>query len=130
MQVEVFSLCDAATTGEGKLNLLGAFDTIWARTMPAVHPQCTLALRLRFNALEGEAHKVSVKLVDEDGRPLIPAMNGAIKVQFSPGQRTSSANFILNIQGLRIERYGEYSIDLAVNGKAKVSLPLFVCERT
>jgi hypothetical protein len=129
MQVEVFSLCDAATTGDGKLNLLGAFDTIWAKKMPAVHPQCALALRLRFNALEGEAHNVSVKLVDEDGRPLIPAMNGDIKVRFSSEQRTSSANFILNIQGLRVERYGEYSIDLAVDGKAKVSLPLFVRER-
>ena len=53
MNIEVFSLCDAATIEGGKLNMLGAFDTIMAEKVPVVHPQCTIALRLRFNASEG-----------------------------------------------------------------------------
>ena len=52
MRVEVFSLCDAATTDGGKLNLLGAFDAIWVKTMPVVHAQCAIALRVRFSRSE------------------------------------------------------------------------------
>ena len=47
MNIEVFSLCDAATVDvAGKLNVLGAFDTIGTGSMPTVYPQCaTLAAR-------------------------------------------------------------------------------------
>ncbi len=129
MQLEVFSLCDAATVGAGKLNLLGVFDTIWARKMPVVHPQCTVALRVRFYASEGNKHNVSVKLIDVDGKHVVPPTNGDIKIQHPKGQRSSSTNLIFNIQGLKLEKYGEYSIDLAVGGRSVSSLPFFVKEK-
>ena len=129
MQIEVFSLCDAATVEGGKLNMLGAFDTIMAAKVPTVHPQCTIALRLRFNSLEGETHNVSVKLVDADGKHVIPPVNGNIKIKFTEEQRSSSANLVLNLQGLKLAKYGEYSIDLTVDGKNNVSLPFFIRQR-
>ena len=129
MQVEVFSICDAATSGGGKLNMLGAFDTLWVTKVPVVHPHCTVALRVRFHSSVGGEHNVSVKFVDADGKHIIPATNGVINIDYSGGQRFSSANLILNIQGLKLEKYGEYSIDLAIGGKSKASLPLFVKKR-
>lgn len=129
MQVEVFSLCDAATSGAGKLNMLGAFDTIWAKKVPVVHPQCTVALRVRFLSSEGNKHEVSVKFIDADGKHIIPPTNGVIHINYLEGQRSNSANLILNIQGLKLEKYGECSIDLAVGGTSRASLPFFVKER-
>jgi len=53
MQIEVFVLCDAATADHlGKLNLLGTFDTIWVKEIPTIYPQCTIALRIRFERIE------------------------------------------------------------------------------
>ncbi len=129
MQVEIFSLCDAATADGGKFNLLGAFDTIRAPQLPFVHSQCTIALRLRFSRIEEGDHKVTVHFVDGDGKNVIQPMQGNIKVKFVPGQPSLSTNLILNIQGLKLEKAGEYSIDLAVDGQHKASLPLFVKER-
>ena len=48
MQVEIFSISDAATSENGKLNILGAFDTIWVRQFPALYPHCAVAVRMRF----------------------------------------------------------------------------------
>ena len=129
MQIEVFSLCDAATTENGKLNVLGAFDTLWVGKIPVVHPHCTVALRVRFHSSEGDEQDVSVKFIDADGKHIVPATNGMIKINYSEGQKTSSANLILNIQGLKIEKCGEYSIDLAIGGRSRASLPLFVRKR-
>lgn len=129
MQVEMFSLCDAATIEGGKLNILGAFDMIAAPKMPVVHPHCTVALRFRFQASEGNEHNISVKFVDIDGGNVIPPANGVIKIKYAKEQRSSSANLVLNLQGLKLAKFGEYSIDLAVNGKNVASLPLFVRER-
>jgi len=129
MHIEVFSLCDAATADMGKLNILGAFDTIWATNIPAVHPQCALALRIRFERIERGEHRIIVNFVDLDGRHIIPSANGTININFPEEQRSGSANLILNIQMLRLERYGEYSIDLAIDGRRETSLPLFVMQR-
>ena len=129
MLIEMFSLCDAATIESGKLNILGAFDVITAPKLPAIHPQCAVALRFRFNAIDGTSHKISVKFVDADGQYLISPTEGMVKINFQEGQRTSSANLVLNIQGLKFEQFGEYAIDLGVDGKNQASIPLFVKER-
>jgi len=126
----MFSLCDAATADMGgKMNILGAFDTIWVAKTPAVHPQCAIALRIRFDAIERGDHRVVVNFVNSDGKHIIPPANGNIKVSFPDEQRSSSANLILNMQGLKLEKPDEYSIDLAIDGKAEASLPLYVKER-
>ena len=126
--MEVYSLCDAATNDMGKLNMLGAFDTIWAGQLPVVHPQCSIALRIRFESIERGEHRVIVTFVDLDGKNIIPPANGTINVNFPDGQRSGSANLILNIQRLKLEKYGEYSIDLAIDGRSEGSLPLFVIQ--
>lgn len=131
MQIEVFSLCDAATVdGSGKLNILGAFDTIWVREIPTVYPQFAIVTRIRFDSSERGEHKVSVNLVDADGHHIVPSANGVIKIEFPTTQRSGSANSILNIQMLKFEKPGEYSIDLLIDGQIAGSLPLFVMEQS
>jgi hypothetical protein len=129
MQIEIFALSDAATADSGKLNILGVFDAIWAVKTPAIHPQCTIALRVRFERIERGEHKVTVQFADVDGKNVIPPAQGTIKIDFPGEQSSSSANLILNIQGLKLDKFGEYSIDLAIDGQQKASLPLFVKER-
>jgi hypothetical protein len=129
MQIEVFALCDAATADMGKLSMLGAFDAIWAAKTPLIHPQCAVALRMRFSRIERGEHKVVVSFVDIDGKNVIPAAQGSLQVKFSDEQSSGSANLILNLQGLKLEKFGEYSIDLAIDGQQKASLPLFVKEQ-
>jgi len=130
MNIEVFSLCDAATVDvAGKLNVLGAFDTISAVNMPVVYPQCTIALRIRFKNIERGEHKVSVNFVNLDGKHIIPTANGTININFPDEQRSGSANLVLNLQMLKLDSYGECSIDLAIDGRNEASLPLFIREK-
>ena len=127
MNIEVFSLCDAATVDAGgKLNILGAFDTIWAANIPVVYPHFAVALRVRFNSIEKGEHKVAFNLVDVDGKRILPPATGVINVNPPHEQRTVSTNSIINVQMIKIEKYGEYSLDLSINGENLASLPLFV----
>ncbi len=129
MQIEIFALCDAATADFGKLSMLGAFDTIGTAKIPVVHSQCAIALRVRFERIERGEHKVIVQFVDIDGKNVIPPAQGVITMNFPEEQSSGSANLILNIQALKLEKFGQYSIDLAIDGQQKASLPLFVKER-
>src|SRR6266576_4905432 len=64
MNIQVAVLCDAATDDNGKLNLLGAFDTIKTPQLPAVHPQCSIALRVTFFSGDEGKHELQLNFVD------------------------------------------------------------------
>ncbi|MEZ4635677.1 MAG: hypothetical protein R2873_27780 [Caldilineaceae bacterium] len=127
MRLEVFCLCDAATTHAGKLNLLGTFDTIMAREMPVVHPSCAIALRIRWDRIESNTnHRLAIQFVDEDGHEVIPRWEGNIVVNAPPERASSATDLTLNLHRLKFEGYGQYAIDLAVDGRMEASLPLYV----
>ena len=126
MNVEALVLCDAATDSQGKLNILGAFDTLFVPNVPAVHPQCAVAARLRWERIEGEDHKLAIHIINQDGKPVIPPLEGNIKVGFPQNESTAIANIILNLQGLKLESFSEHSVDLVIDAKHEASLPLYV----
>ena len=126
MEVEIFALCDAATDSMGKLNILGAFDRINLRQVPAVYPHCAVALRIRFERIEEGDHRVRINFVDADGKSLLPGVDGNITVRFPEDVQSVCANLVLNINGLKFERPGPYSIDLAIDGRQERSLPIHV----
>jgi len=128
MEIEAFLLCDAATDQQGKLNVLGAFDTIHAKNVPAEHPACSIVTRIRFDKIEDGNHLVKIHIIDQDGKNIGPKPEGRLTVKAGPGHDSSVANLILNFHGLKFEQYGIYRIDLAIDGNIKASLPLRVNE--
>jgi len=125
MDIEVFVLCDAATNYQGRLNILGTFDTIWARQLPVSHPHCAVALRLRFSKIEEGEHKVKINIIDQDGNSIAPPLNASANLGFKENsESTVATNLIMNINGLKLEKYGNYAVDLAINGRQEASLPL------
>ena len=128
MNIEAFLLCDCATDQRGKLNVLGAFDSIYAKKTPIVHPACTVATRIRFDRIEEGDHKVRIDVVDQDGKAIAPRLDANISVKVRADAGSSVVNLILNLQRLKFENYGEYRIDLAIDGKVEGSLPFSVRE--
>jgi hypothetical protein len=127
MNIQVAVLCDAATDDNGKLNLLGAFDTIHTPQLPAVHPQCSIALRVTFfNGDEGR-HNLRLNFVDADGGPIMPDFP-LIPVEIALPEDThfGTRNFIVNIQRLKFETPGLYAIDISLDGQPQASIPLLV----
>ncbi len=127
MNIELFVLCDAATDQQGKLNILGAFDSLWAQKVPVSHPQCAVALRIRFSKIEEGEHNIRINVIDEDGHSVVAPFETKVSVGFAKVKVTSvAANMILNLHGLKFQQFGEYSIDLAIDGRHESSLPFYV----
>lgn len=128
MNIQVAVLCDAATDDNGKLNLLGAFDTIYAQQMPVTHP-CVLALRLTIGHEDEGEHQLRLSFVDADGRSIMPEpIELSIRVALPLDSHFGTRNIIIQ-QGLLLENPGLYSIDLRVDGEPQTSIPLLVKQR-
>ena len=126
MNIQVAVLCDAATDDNGKLNLLGAFDTIYAPLMPAVHPQCSVALRATFMPGDEGVRKLSLNFINADGRSIMQAIELPVPVTLPDEAHFLTRNFIINIQQLKFAEAGLYSVDVRVDDQSQASIPLLV----
>ena len=128
LDIEIFTLCDAAADYQGRLNILGVFDTIFAPQLPARHPFCSVALRIRFQLTERGQHRLTLHIVDDDGNLVVLAIEGAFSVEIPGNSRIASANVVLNLGQLQFTNYGEYAINLAIDCRQEASLPFWVRE--
>ena len=127
MNIQVAVLCDAATDDNGKLNLLGAFDTIKTPQLPAIHPQCSIALRVTFFSGDEGKHDLHLNFVDADGRPIMQNFPPIpVEVTLPEDMHFGTRNFIVNIQQLKFDNPGLYSIDIRVDDQPQASIPLLV----
>ncbi len=130
MNIEIAAICDAATANGmgGRLNILGAFDRVFAK-FPLVIPQCSAAFRIRYQRAEAGVHELSLQFEDVCGKPIVPPMQSKIPLeQVAQGFDTAAVNLVLNLQRLQIARPDKYIVRLIVDGEELISLPLYMLE--
>jgi hypothetical protein len=124
VQLEILTFCDAAAEYGGRLNLLGAADTILANDLPIKYPHCAIVARLRAARIEEGDHTVRLMIIDADGHPILN-VDGKIQIRFASGT-SAAVNMIINAQNLEFKEVGEYAVEIAVDGIQLGSSPLFV----
>ncbi|MEG1258067.1 MAG: hypothetical protein RSD12_03445 [Akkermansia sp.] len=131
MDFQVSTLCDYAADYQGKLCIQGAFDTLFARQFPVVHPSCALALRICLTPEDEGDHKLGISIVNEDGKALDPErmpIIGDLHVGLPEGASFFTRNLIMNFQGLRFETTGTYSVDITIDGEISSRIPLRIVQ--
>jgi Family of unknown function (DUF6941) len=131
MRVTLAVLADAANiTREGKLNIMGIFDSIQAQEFPVVHPQMQLVMRFEADLAESvNAKKVEVHLMDGDGKKLFVLSGDFASGQGRPGDSIGS-NHILTINMLKFECPGDYEFRILIDNELKMEVPLKVLQLT
>lgn len=130
MDIQLAVIADAANLSkEGKLNVLGEFDVIWAANVPVKWP--LLHFVVKFKASTAEAHGDSflfqIRIVDDDGQLAAPPAEFQTNIvsQPYPGQGHSGA-IILGVQDAVFKDYGTYNFELAFQSARVCSVPLHV----
>lgn len=128
MDVDLAVIADAANVSqEGKLNILGVFDTIWAREFPCRHAVMVFVLRVRADFTDKGAHQLEIRLMDADGAQLFKA-EGPLNVPGGPPGRPIKPHVIMGLGGISFPRAGDYSFEVMIDGRHLKSVPLWVME--
>ena len=127
MQLEILTFCDAAAEYGGRLNILGATDTIIAIDLPLKFPHCAIVARLRAARIEEGDHTMRLMIIDADGAPILN-LDGKMVIRFGAGMN-GVVNLIINAQQLEFREAGEYAIEIAVDGIQIGSSPFYVRRR-
>src|ERR1700677_3163428 len=132
MEILTAVICDSAADYSGKLCLLGTFDTIFAHRFPAIHPHCAVALRIVFRPIDEGPHRFRIAFIDSDGHDILPKEGEPrfeVKVAEIPAKSAFvSRNFVINLQGLPLEKPSLYSFDVHMDEQIVARIPLQVFE--
>ena len=126
MEIEIFTLCDFAQDTNGKLTIVGTFDSIHSKQFPCTHPACTVAARLRFAEKEAGPHDMRLRFIDADGNELMKPVEGQINIAKPRNGQFSTVNLVFNFNQLKFEKTGRYSFELYIDDDWKSGLPLFL----
>lgn len=126
MDIEIATICDAATINDGKMNILGAFDTIYVQSLPAIHNSCSIAFRIRIPMTKKHPQELTLKIVDPNDQEIYPPIVFNIKEDLNKKKEPSILNLVYNINGLSLNKYGTYQAGLFTKDKKIRLLPLFV----
>ena len=129
MDVAFALLADGANVSrEGKLNILGAFDRLYASKFPFTWPRMMLVARFVASAAEyGTEKTIEIVTMDADGKKLGTA-SGKMTLPASASGRELKINHILPMT-LTFQAPGQFSIEILVNGEPKATVALEVVQR-
>lgn len=114
-------LCDFANaTQEGKLNVMGIFDRLYALTFPAVHRQLFLVTSIETEPEdEGQTREILIQMINADGI-VLTELKG--QVNFGVGKQVFNQVHIF--QDLRFENPGPYQFNVFFDGRMVKTLDL------
>jgi hypothetical protein len=116
LEVDFAFICDYADASGPKVQALGiGFDTIFAPTVPAKHPQFTFVAQLRASAAELGAKEVAIRLIDADGNTLIN-IPGQVNIERPLTGLESVQKVAVQFHMVEFPRFGDYALHLVVGG--------------
>lgn len=128
MEVNFAFLCDYADQSGGKITAVGVgFDTIHAARIPAMHPLFYSVISIKFSATEVGQKQVGMRLIDEDGKNVVPPLDTTINVgPPPPGFLYRSQGIKQAMHGVVFPRYGDYVVSWLLGGQEIKTIPLKV----
>lgn len=129
MEVTFAVLADYANVSrEGKLNVMGIFDRVFARQLPSRFPPMRLVVRLEASPADlGTEHTIRVQLTDPEGATVFD-INGAFTPRGPEPDQTVSVNHVVRLADLPLQRTGLHTVVVWVDGERKRDVELRVDE--
>jgi hypothetical protein len=115
-----------AETKEGKLVIVGEFDTIGAPQFPATHPAFFLVARFQGGVAEARTHRLAIRLIGPDGRSALPDESELPLQAVRVHENVVRANVLLHFAGLQFPHPGQYHLQLHLDGVYRGEVSMYL----
>jgi hypothetical protein len=127
LNVKLAVLADYAdTTSQGKLVICGLFDKLFAPQIPYTHPRMFLALQISAHPGEPSHHRITVRMVNPDGQPIIPEVRGEFDVGETSDNDPRGLQFVMGLEGVKFEMMGDHALDVFIDDRHEERVLLVV----
>ena len=107
---------------DGKLNVMGIFNSIHSTEFPTAHPEMFLIAKLSADPSEyGTKRKLAIKLLDESGKSIASLLEHEIEIPHGKEGKGVEIRQILRLTGLDFPQPGAYQFSMLVDNDQKGS---------
>ncbi len=128
MNIEFLTLCEAADLEGDTISVTHASNRLFSKSPASIIARCCVVFRIRFELNEEGEHNASISILDADGVSLTPPNSYPIVVKISGRFITNTLIGKIGIKGIVFPNYGEYSLNLLVDGVVLGSQPIYCSE--
>jgi hypothetical protein len=115
---------------EGRMmTVADAFCVLESGELPVCLGMCSLDAKIQFDRAEEGAKRIGISFVDEDGKPAMPGFETMLELKMPFGAASATVPFALMIKQLSVPAFGQYSVDLAVDGRLEASTLLYARQK-
>lgn len=115
-------LCDYAFISNGKASMIGLFDNIGVKAIPATHPQMFLVVSVTIIPQDGSI-KFGARITSPTGGSNLAFIeNPPVSVHGG----VSTTNILMGFYGVSIPETGDYHVEILANGESVHLVPLNV----
>lgn len=126
MHIAFALFADAANLSqEGKLNILGVFDTLHVAQMPAIHPRAALVVRVKGSTADVGTHVMGMAWVNPAGTELWSS-EGELAVGTPPAGTTELDFPLIAGLDLPLDSAGTYTMRLSIDHESAAEVALVV----
>ncbi|MHB1345537.1 MAG: DUF6941 family protein [Thermoleophilia bacterium] len=127
MRIDLALLGDYAIADKmDKLTVAGIFRDIYAVSVPFARPVMYLALTVAVEPLDGPKHHLSVRMIDPDGKDVIPELHADMEVARPDPETDATMNLVLELNGVQFATTGTHCFDIFLDGRFTERVPLEV----
>lgn len=129
MYIKYALLADYIAPGaNGKTNIMGVFDKLYAKTFPTVHHSLSLLVKFELEPKEENKNlNLQIDFVDQDGKRKVAPIK--LRVKFPSRKKdilVSDHQFVFELNKLKIDKPGTYEFSIYVNERYLYGVPLSV----
>lgn len=126
MRIKIAVLADYASISKGdKLNILGIFSQIRARTVPVTHPQMLIVVQYEFESLEAGRKSSQIVLQDEDAKQIL-SISGELEIPRKERGEAFQLNQIIQLNNVTFPKFGEYEFVVLLDERVEEHIPFRV----
>lgn len=124
MRVTLAVVADYAnTTSEGKLNIMGIFNSVNAAAFPTNVHEMRLVVKYQFTPAERKsAHTIQVKFLDPDGAELLGL---AQPFQVPDNALNPEVTQVIDLRGIPLPKAGDYAFHILMDEQEQARVPLY-----
>ena len=126
MHISFAVFADAANLSqEGKLNVLGVFDAVQVAGLPTIHPRTHFVVRLKANGDDVGQHSLAFRWLSPREEELWSS-TGEMNVAPAANPMYEVDLPIIAVVDLPLNMAGQYTMQVALDGKPSATARLFV----
>ena len=117
MRCDYAFICDFAQDSGGKVSAIGiGWETIFAPSVPVIHPQMSFVASLTGTIAEAGIKNVEFRLINADGGDVLPPMKMDLELVVQEPALEGRMNLVVNLNNIEFTKFGKYAMHLVVQG--------------